>query len=507
MLKLEYIVYAIVVFICKKIFVQIIAMTNLKLIKLFKTFSSNEFIEFGKFVCSPFHNESSKLIQLYKTLKKFYPSFDDANLSKEYLFKMIYGNVKYDDKKMRDRLSDMLSLAEDYLSYIGMKSYPPSQKRFALRQYMARDLDVHFEKKYKEIETFLKGSPVKDSNYFEQAYLQIRDWNEFFENKNLVGKREAIFDGLEEEANSYLIAFCVEMLTFYTVMNNWGGVLKYDFTYKLYDEVMSLIEKNNFFDVPLIKAFYLIMKMQEDRENDSHYFELKKIYSESSHTFKERDKLFINTTFINEAMMRSKMGKAAFQKEIFEILKTQLESETYTHENEWMSREQYFNYVSFPLDLEEDKWVEWFIENYTDRLEPTKRENALHYANSLLHFHRKNYEQALKELIFIKGGDYLYYLNIKFLECRIYFDLYDFEKLLFTLDSFRHFLTGNSAAPESVKFKFNNYVKVLSRLTSIALKHDEYKLNKLIADINTFTHEEIAGKNWLLKGALELNAK
>jgi hypothetical protein len=56
-------------------------LNNTELIKLLKTFSLHEFLEFGKFVNSPIHYEGQKMISLRNSLRCFYPDFNSKGFS------------------------------------------------------------------------------------------------------------------------------------------------------------------------------------------------------------------------------------------------------------------------------------------------------------------------------------------------------------------------------------------------------------------------------------------
>jgi len=54
-----------------------------------REFSFREIKGFERFISSPYHNKSKKLIILFEEIKKYYPSFTNKKLTKEYLSKKI----------------------------------------------------------------------------------------------------------------------------------------------------------------------------------------------------------------------------------------------------------------------------------------------------------------------------------------------------------------------------------------------------------------------------------
>ena len=80
-------------------------------ILILKTFSDKEVSLFEDFLSSPFHNKNTKVTQFFNILRKFHPAYTDEKLSKENLFKELFGNVKYKESYVRNLFSDLNILA------------------------------------------------------------------------------------------------------------------------------------------------------------------------------------------------------------------------------------------------------------------------------------------------------------------------------------------------------------------------------------------------------------
>jgi len=87
--------------------------SDLKLFKILRTFNPREFKNFGKFLNSPFFNESKKLISYYNFLKQYYPLFDINIHSLIKYFTKIYTNEEFNRKKLGDLSYQLDKLAED----------------------------------------------------------------------------------------------------------------------------------------------------------------------------------------------------------------------------------------------------------------------------------------------------------------------------------------------------------------------------------------------------------
>ncbi len=484
-------------------------MKNTKLIQLLETFTASEFSEFGKFLYSPIHNENARMRALYECLKRYHPGFNHKDFTKENIYSKLYPNgEKFDDKRLRERFSDLLKLAEDYLAIVYIRKNPIEYKRQTLYEFVYRGLDVHFNKKNKEIRKILDETKHKDVDYFLNEFQYETDKNVFLAGKQLLGRRKSVFNELSDEIDLFLKYVSSRMLIYYVLIENWKEGLNHKFETKFYESVISFIEDNNMTEYPFVKALYLRLKIIENSEDDNLYYELKDLFFNNPDKLEHQHRRRIGTILHNDASSRYLLGKQHFETERFEIMKYMLEHDMYCDEGAWLSRENYFNYVSASINLNDLVWAEEFIKNYTDKVDPKKREDACCFAKGLLCYHKKEYDRALTELSRIKGNDYAYLLKIKALHTRIFFELGDLEKVLIIVDSLKHYVSSNSLIPQTFKRRYTNYNDILYKLTRLKLDPDEFKASKLVDEIKGFTMDDLTtNKTWLLEMAMELKSE
>ncbi len=482
-----------------------------KLLDLLRTFSNAEFIDFGKFIHSPLHNESLLMIRLYNSLKKFYPEFNSIKLTKENIYCDVYGNVKYDDKKLRDRLSDMHNLSEDYLSWLDYRKDPVKIKRHTLNQFMYRSLETDFNKKFREIQDMIDRTKVKNEYYFYSLHEQLIDKRTFYETRPLPGKRKPFYDDLSAEIDHFTLFFVTKMLIYYTLMLNRGAVLKYDFEYRMYEPIINFIEENNFDKYPLIKSYYLTLKLNKEDGSEKIYFELKKYLIKNADLIEAEDKKLIFTELSNYALKKAYKEKPEFKKERFDLMNLQLKQKTYPDENEgWMDLGFFQNYVIESAEAGKLDLTGKFLEEYSLKLNPDKRENVCAFSKGLLHYSQKKYYSALDDLSGIRGVDFGLYIRVRTLLSKIYFDMNDYENVLTLIDSFKHYLSSNPVIPDLMVRKYSNFMNKLKKLTLISLRPeiDDYNCHKLLKEINGCSIEEItSNKYWLLERVNKLIIK
>lgn len=458
--------------------------------------------EFGKFVRSPFYNESEKMIKLYDLIRKYYPEFNDINFTKENVYKELYGSGKYEDKKIRDRFSDMLKLAEEYLSILNFKKNKFMFKKCSLDELLDRDLHVHFEKKYKETKKILAERKLaEDEEYFFHEYILSIAYNAFNQYKHPLGKKNNYFDDVAVELDSLIKYFVMETMRYYAFANHLKKFVNIDFNYDFYNEVMSYIEKNDMRKYPLVSALWIILKIHEkNTEDESLYHELKRLYLDNYKLFVEKDKIMILTELYNFTHVRSMIPETGFSKERFEIIKLQIEHNVYAKQDGWMQREQYTTVINAASLVKEFDWMEKFIENYTGKVVPELREDSCHWAKASLYYSRKKYEEALTEIGKTKNGDYIFYVNTRTLLIKVLFELEEYEQILTIIDSFKHFVNSSTFIPDYIKERNLNFLSFSQKTVTLYMniEKDEFKISKLLNEIKNIPSNQLLNQLWLI---------
>jgi len=93
-------------------------MVNSKLVKLLKTFSKQEILKFKDFVNSPYFNKNRNVINLCEEVLTYGPGFDSAGFTEENVYRKIFGNEKFDYFKIKNIISDLFSLAAEFLKIL-----------------------------------------------------------------------------------------------------------------------------------------------------------------------------------------------------------------------------------------------------------------------------------------------------------------------------------------------------------------------------------------------------
>ncbi|MBP9192603.1 MAG: hypothetical protein KBF96_08645 [Ignavibacteria bacterium] len=92
-------------------------MKKIKLYILLRSISKDEFDELQDFILSPVFNKDSTVISLYDFLKLNYDAAMKGSLSKEEIYRYVFGEEKFNETKYWKLTSGLSKLIDKYLMY------------------------------------------------------------------------------------------------------------------------------------------------------------------------------------------------------------------------------------------------------------------------------------------------------------------------------------------------------------------------------------------------------
>src|SRR5260221_12824090 len=121
------------------------------------------------------------------------------------------------------------------------------------------------------------------------------------------------------------------------------------------------------------------------------------------------------------------------------------------------------------------------------------------YSQSMLHFKKKEFDKALENISKVKFEVYSIKFDAWGITLKSEFELGDYERAAYSLDSYKHSLISDRASPKWIKIRFQNFMNYFVRI----LKKQEIEAGFTKPEIESMQKEisgisEIADKNWLL---------
>jgi len=468
-----------------------------KLTQLLKTFTPLELKRLENFILSPFFNTSKQINTLFNILKKSYPEFDD--IAKEKIFKAIYPNETYKDKKVRDLLSRLLKLTEAYLAHLEFSGMDMLQIRFAMQQLSRRNLEKHFTGKLKEAEQQLDKEKIVSADYFFNKYSILKEKRSYLEILTSLGKRTLFFNDIIEETDLFVVYSIYKILKYGLTFQTHERISRHKYDFKMLDEILLYLKANPINDYPVIMIQYYTIILNRDEGDESMYFELRNLLKNNLDTLEEDDRRTIMVVLFNYTKTQALKGNQMFRKENYIILKDTIEKGLHPMEGNFFPESSYITVVGTALQEKDYQWAENFMKSYKEQLPPEQRENAYNLCNSILNYRLGKYGVALKGLARVSIDDFYYHLRVKNHQLKIYYEMGDYDSTERTIDSFRHFLSTTKFIPEYIKVRFVNYVNFVSRIVNARLSGHLHNLIDIKNEIVNFNQEHLENKTWLLE--------
>ena len=474
-------------------------MKNNQLIKLLKTFDPKEIKRFSEFISLPYFNKNKNVIKLYEILRKDYPDFD--KLTKEDLFSKIFPGKKYKDNNLRVLIHQLHENAREFIAHSRFRKETFRYTEVLLNELLDRQLYNESEKTLKKVISELGKLDYKDAEYYQYKFVMEYE-KLYYLQKIHQSKYEKYFtkSNIETPFKNLTNYFFIKVLTFYSIVLNTKILYNIDIDTVFFEKLFSLFDYDSFHDSPLIQIYYN-MVMALTNKDEKYFYNIKELVlkNEKYISFTRQYDIYINLE--NYCRRKIRAGEKHFRRELFEIMKLDLEKQIYKVES-FMPQNFYKNILQNAAELKEFEWAEEFIESYKNELGSDYREAVYRYCEAYLEAEKNNYEKSLDYLSTLKTDEVYLKIDLKLLQARLYYELNEYDVLNSAIDSTRHFLKDNKFIAENRRVQFSTFVKFLSALNNAQLKKDEYKIKELKENIHKA--EDLQWKDWFIEKVEEL---
>lgn len=473
-------------------------MTESSLILLLKKFDKQQLKDFNNFVKSPFFNTNNALIKLYEYIRKLYPEYNPEKLEKEHVYKKLFGKTEYNDGFIRVLMSNLQSLAEEYLTYIEFRRNPLIKKKYLLDGLNYIGARKHAEKVLNEgLKIVDKMTPENPDDYLGMYYIEFYK-KYLYSTQFVVNKNNKPVNNLYDEQKYFIYSFLLRILANHFYHLNQKQVINYEPKLIFLDEIITFLDKNpEFLEAHILNITYLRVLLLKNN-NIEDYYRLKKVFYEVFDKIDKKDAFNTVAIILNYCQKNyNQTDNELFQNEKFDILKFGVKHNLNTFEkDEGFDGSRFNNIVNTALDFDEIEWAENFIKHYGRELKPDKREYLVAFTKAMVSFSKKEYDEALALLARLQNpADTTEKFNLKTIQLRIYFEKNYIDQAESTVDSFRHIIQNDKVLPETYKEAHKNFYFFYQKLLSLKQKNDKTVISDLKEKLNSTTN--IVCKKWL----------
>jgi hypothetical protein len=459
--------------------------------------SKTEMKELKAFVNSPFFNKNKKIVKLFDTLKLYYPDFKNPKCTRELIYIKVYGIENYNDKLMRNLLSEFYKLLELYLFY--KESRSSSLFEIFTLNGMER-METLFSKKLNEVEIFYNSEKISNDTYWLKSlilhskinyYLSINKQNKIAKDVLHAGEYR-IFDLIFSLpiTISDMLANKASFSTDYG-HNSFDVFLKhFDFT----GFIKDLDEKDPHYGLLRLQYNISMMLNEKNPESSAHAEEVMNYLRKNYHSL---DKSYLSFIFnsLDLFYLRGLRKGKKLARSLFEMYKFQLEVNSEFYKTLTMSIIEFKNILQTALRLNEIEWAENFVRKYIHFIRDEDKDGLLNYCGALLAFEKKQFEEVIVYINKVKTLHYSFKEYLKVLHIMVCYEFSQIEHFYSLLESFRKFINNSNLVSAEKLLYYKEFARFANELIKLKISNSAAS-----ADLRVLRKEieESSAANYLL---------
>lgn len=467
-------------------------MIKSKPVLILRNFSQKEFRDFEKFLSAELFPSWMYLQQLIKIIRPYFPALDAPALEKKKVFRKLFPEDAFDENKMRHVLSDFAKALEEFIAYRELHADPIRKKLLLLDYYRRNGPEKYYIQIYEDTLKMQQKAPIKDALWFfnqyqleEKAYIH----SQHQKSRSLDSNLQTLSDYLDLFYITNKLKHSGEMLT-------REMLLKVSYQKPFLQEVVHHVRDASFSNYPAVSVYHLIVLMHLEPGDDSHYRNLLLLLDQNKETFTREELVDMYVFAQNYCTHQINSGRPEYLREIFALYKKMIELDA-IFENGFVRPHVFKNIVTVGIRLDEYVWVEEFIGQYKDKLDPRHREHAVNYNMAWLFYARKEYKKALRHLAHAEMMDVFYQLGARCLQLKIYYETMEEISFYALTDSFYVYLRRNEQIADFQKNAHLLFVKMIKRLMRIRLDRDKKAAMALREEL--VSTKDLLDLSWFMK--------
>jgi len=447
-----------------------------KLFALLRALNPQEIDEFSLWLASPIHNRSVKVQQLYETLKKGEQGLDTPCTKFDIL--QYSGSIPIAAKHrdlfpkeeitIRQLMHKLNTQLQKYVAWKKSEEDKFESKRLFIQTLFDKRLYKLIPNEIRKLEKKVMSSPIRDVPFHEIAFdlAELKyGFGILIGNRKNNTEAQAVIDTLRQSSLSKILKYYCSMINLENLRN-----VKYNFPFIGF--VNQYMEDSEDKDIPGIRVYYSLLKLLQE-DNPQYYYDLKDYLFNNLEIFSLQEiRQFLNH-MTNYCTRSIQSGARNFIEEKQEAYQVGLETKCWST-GLYFSTPQFLSIITNALLLNKTVWVEQFVEEYQDTLNPSTKKDIINYGNALIAFHKKEFEQAQDFLTQIyASGDFVYHMQYRILLIKIYYELKDLNinntdthPINYELEATRHYVisTRNKKMSEVRRKSFNNFVNIFKSI-------------------------------------------
>lgn len=453
-------------------------MIKSNLIKLLSKLDKSGFEKFGKFIVSPYFNSNKKLIDLYRILAGYFPDFNSLDLSKENIYRKLYGKEKVVYGTMYYLFSEMESLLEKFISLENLK--PFTLEMTFLDELTKMRLQNLFDERYRKLKNKIIKHP--DEYHLNKLLLSEINRNNSFVKMEFLTKKDLIKNDWTEPASELIKFFIKNSLRNILLLSNYNQNVYSKVHIPMLEETLKYAESVKLFNSdPEIEVIYYQIRLIKEQKEEF-YKKLIKYFSPEGKKLNDamQGELFAN--LINYLVNKSMTGGGKTNKEIADlsylylnnlvkVRKQRIPADTFL--------QIHINFKAF-----NDKLIKEYFEKYSHLVEEKHKQNVISFCKADIYYYDGEFDKSLREISGIKNYTFVFLKPfVKVLQLKLLYELDLLSEAADAAKSFKQFLRNDKFISARSKEVNGYFLKFYFKLLAASHRITASKITGVQSDL------------------------
>lgn len=485
------------------------------MLEVLRTFSDEEYIKFGHFIKSTYHNKNTNAVRLFSEIKKYAPGFVSEELGKENVWKKLFPGKEYNYGTMKNIIHELSKLAMKFIVLEEFEENMLEKDIMLMNCLNERNISKLFYVKMNEIEReYSKISFSKDYffiNDFYNAYSKIK-WIEIYHSR--ANKLDNITEkDLISGSSAFIYTFLIYLFKYYnnvltdslthnfSMEKNVLPVFLKEISPEIIDRLLAVIKVNSERDYNILSVFWKMSKSQLNNDNVEYFYDFKKALHQNVGLFSRWDAKDLFSLMANSAG-NINPSKINTDRELFEISDTMLNNNILFNRDGTMSVLDFQLYLWRAFNVNEFEAIRKFRDKYINKIPQESIDYLRNLSDSYLLFGEGKFEKVLEIISRLQSPDFSLKVKMKHIRAMCLYELKDQLTFFNEYKSIYHFLRNNKSLSMKVKNdtkRLFEYIKKMFRLTD---DFDKYEFEMLRNEIN---NSSLNKSSWLNRKIVEFS--
>ncbi len=480
---------------------------------IIKSFSEEERKYFGQFIRSPYFNSNKNLIKLYSVINEDFHRIDSEKMTEESLFAEIFPGKKYNYNIMKNLLSALAVLCEEFIVTDFYKRNRKNEFRnflVLMNEFDTRHLDKYFNKGIKKYKEASPAMLIESDTYINSALLEESIY--FFNSSRSDDKalEEAVYNELVYYICDFYRKLSRSMWKVDINKGNINSIYEKDFIKILTGNIdfESLMVQLKGIDEKAYNFIYLnnlLIKLVKKEEDTAPFYELKELVYKTIDGYENYERFSIFTKMLSYCASAYRIGKTEFLDESLDVRLFMMEKVKFNYAGQGPFNFHYFIETVLMLLLNRPvEEAQQYLEKYFNSVAPDKREITYNLSMAHIMEVKGEYNKAIEFLSKTAHTDTEVKGWIKRLYIRTYYSLNEFEPGIDAVKAFISFVKDKNDLNAHARVNYSSFAAITEKMFRIKAEPEKYDTEDVNKLIRTVEENNFISKKWQLEKLNEL---